>query len=86
MSVLIPNVIEESNRGKRAYDIHSRVLRDHIIFLGMPINDEAANVITAQLLFLKAEDPEQDVHLYVNSPGGDMNAGLGIYDAMQYVA
>ncbi len=83
---MIPMVIEDSNRGERAYDIYSRLLRDRIIFLGMPIDDEAANVITAQLLFLEAEDPERDVHLYVNSPGGDMNAGLGIYDAMQYVA
>lgn len=79
-------VIEDSNRGERAYDIYSRLLRDRIIFLGMPIDDEAANVIIAQLLFLEAEDPERDVHLYVNSPGGDTNAGLGIYDAMQYVA
>ncbi len=84
--MLIPTVIEDSNRGEREYDIYSRLLRDRIIFLGMPIDDEAANVITAQLLFLEAEDPEPDVHLYVNSPGGDMNAGLGIYDAMQYVA
>ncbi len=86
VSVLIPTVIEDSNRGERAYDIYSRLLRDRIIFLGMPIDDEAATVIIAQLLFLEAEDPERDVHLYVNSPGGDTNAGLGIYDAMQYVA
>jgi len=86
VSVLIPTVIEESNRGERVYDIYSRLLRDRIIFLGEPIDDEAANVIIAQLLFLEAEDPERDIHLYVNSPGGDTNAGLGLYDAMQYVA
>ncbi len=78
--------ILSASRGERAYDIYSRLLRDRIIFLGMPIDDEVANVIIAQLLFLEAEDPERDVHLYVNSPGGDTNAGLGIYDAMQYVA
>ncbi len=83
---MIPTVIEDSSRGERAYDIYSRLLRDRIIFLGTPIDDEAASVIIAQLLFLEAEDPERDVHLYVNSPGGDTSAGIGIYDAMQYVA
>lgn len=84
--MLIPTVIEYSNRGERAYDIYSRLLRDRIIFLGMPIDDEVASLIIAELLFLEAEDPERDVHLYVNSSGGDTNAGLGIYDVMQYVA
>ncbi len=84
--MLIPMVVEQSPRGERAYDIYSRLLKDRIIFLGTPITDEVANLIIAQLLFLEAEDPEKDVHLYVNSPGGDVNAGLGIYDAMQYVA
>ena len=84
--MLIPTVIEDSNREERAYDIYSRLLRERIIFFGMPIDDGAANVIIAQLLFLEAEGPERDVHLYVNSPGGDSNAGLGIYDVMQYVA
>lgn len=85
MSMLVPMVIEQSHRGERAYDIYSRLLKDRIIFLGTPINDDVANLIIAQLLFLEAEDPEKDVHLYLNSPGGDVNAGLGIYDAMQYV-
>lgn len=83
--MLVPMVIEQSHRGERAYDIYSRLLKDRIIFLGTPINDDVANLIIAQLLFLEAEDPEKDVHLYLNSPGGDVNAGLGIYDAMQYV-
>ncbi len=84
--MLIPMVVEQSPRGERAYDIYSRLLKDRIIFLGTPINDEIANVIIAQLLFLEADDPEKDIHLYINSPGGEVNAGLGIYDAMQYVA
>jgi ATP-dependent Clp protease protease subunit len=86
MSMLIPMVIEQSHRGERAYDIYSRLLRDRIIFLGNPINDDVANVVIAQFLFLEAEDPEKDIHLYLNSPGGEVSAGLGIYDAMQYVA
>ncbi len=85
MSMLVPMVIEQSHRGERSYDIYSRLLKDRIIFLGTPINDDAANLIIAQLLFLEAEEPEKDIHLYLNSPGGDVNASLGIYDAMQYV-
>jgi ATP-dependent Clp protease protease subunit len=85
MPMLIPMVVEQSHRGERAYDIYSRLLKDRIIFLGSAINDEVANLVIAQLLFLEAEDPEKDVHLYINSPGGEVNAGLGIYDAMQYV-
>ncbi len=84
--MLIPMVIEQSHRGERAYDIYSRLLKDRIIFLGSPISDDVANVIIAQLLFLEAEDPEKDVHLYINSPGGEVSAGLGVYDAMQYIA
>ena len=83
--MLIQMVIEQTNRGERAYDIYSRLLKDRIIFLGAPIDDVFANVIIAQLLFLEAEDPEKDIHLYVNSPGGSVTAGLGIYDTMQYV-
>jgi ATP-dependent Clp protease protease subunit len=86
MSMLIPMVVEQSHRGERAYDIYSRLLRDRIIFLGMPIQDDVANVIIAQLLFLEAEDPDKDIHIYINCPGGEVNAGLGIYDCMQYVA
>ncbi|MFA4974222.1 MAG: ATP-dependent Clp endopeptidase proteolytic subunit ClpP [bacterium] len=82
---LIPMVIEQSQRGERAYDIYSRLLKDRIIFLGSPINDEIANVIIAQLLFLESEDPDKDIHLYVNSPGGSVTAGLAIYDTIQYV-
>ena len=84
--MLIPMVVEQSHRGERAYDIYSRLLKDRIIFLGTPIQDDVANLIIAQLLFLEAEDPEKDIHIYINSPGGEVNAGLGIYDAMQYVA
>ena len=84
--MLIPMVVEQSHRGERAYDIYSRLLKDRIIFLGTPIGDDVANLVIAQLLFLEAEDPEKDIHLYINSPGGEVNAGLGIYDAMQYVA
>jgi ATP-dependent Clp protease protease subunit len=86
MSMLIPMVVEHSHRGERAYDIYSRLLKDRIIFLGTPIVDEVANVVIAQLLFLEAEDPEKDIHIYINSPGGDVNAGLGVYDAIQYVS
>ncbi len=84
--MLVPMVIEQSHRGERAYDIYSRLLRDRIIFLGSAIDDDVANLVIAQLLFLEAEDPEKDIHLYVNSPGGEVNAGLGIYDCMQYVS
>jgi len=82
---LIPMVIEQSQRGERAFDIYSRLLRDRIIFLGNAIDDDVANVIIAQLLFLEAEDPDKDVHLYINSPGGSVSSGLAIYDTMQYV-
>jgi len=82
---LVPIVVERSNRGERAYDIFSRLLKDRIIFLGDPIEDHIANLVIAQLLFLAAEDPEKDVNLYVNSPGGVVTAGLAIYDTMQYL-
>jgi ATP-dependent Clp protease protease subunit len=82
---LIPSVIEQTPRGERWLDIYSRLLRDRIVFLGTPIDDEFANVVIAQLLFLEAEDPEKDIHLYINSPGGSVTAGLAIYDTMQYV-
>ena len=83
--MLVPIVIEQTNRGERAYDIYSRLLKDRIIFLGAPIDDVFANLIIAQLLFLEAEDPEKDINLYINSPGGSVTSGLGIYDTMQYV-
>ncbi len=83
---LIPMVVEQTNRGERAYDIYSRLLRDNIIFIGTPIDDNVANLVTAQLLFLEAEDPEKDVSLYINSPGGVVTAGMAIYDTMQFVA
>src|SRR5947207_9009528 len=82
---LIPMVVEQTNRGERAYDIYSRLLRDNIIFIGTPIDDNVANVVTAQLLFLAAEDPEKDINLYINSPGGVVTAGMAIYDTMQFV-
>ena len=82
---LIPYVIEQSQRGERAFDIYSRLLRDRIVFLGSPVDDEIANLTIAQLLFLEAEDPEKDIHLYINSPGGSVTAGLAVYDTMQYV-
>ena len=82
---LIPMVVEQTNRGERAYDIYSRLLKDNIIFLGTPIDDNVANVVTAQLLFLEAEDPEKDIHLYINSPGGSISAGMAVYDTMQYI-
>jgi ATP-dependent Clp protease protease subunit len=82
---LIPIVVEQDHRGERAYDIYSRLLRDRIIFLGTPIDDDVANLVIAQLLFLEAEDPERDIHLYINSPGGSVSSGLAIYDTMQYV-
>ena len=83
--MLIPMVIEQTNRGERAYDIYSRLLKDRIIFVGTAIDDTVSNVIIAQLLFLAAEDPEKDINIYVNSPGGLVTAGLAIYDTMQYV-
>ena len=85
MSSLIPMVVEQSNKGERAYDIYSRLLKERIIFLTGQINDNVASLITAQLLFLEAEDPKKEIFLYINSPGGLVTAGLGIYDTMQYV-
>lgn len=85
MSALIPMVVEQTNRGERAYDIYSRLLKERIIFLGGPIDDELSSLIIAQMLFLEAEDPEKDVTLYINSPGGLVYAGLAIYDTMQYI-
>ncbi|MFV8151671.1 MULTISPECIES: ATP-dependent Clp endopeptidase proteolytic subunit ClpP [Synergistaceae] len=85
MSQLIPMVVEQTGRGERSYDIYSRLLKDRIIFLGSAINDDVANLIVAQLLFLESEDPEKDVFLYINSPGGVVSAGLAIYDTMQYI-
>ncbi|WP_313996147.1 ATP-dependent Clp endopeptidase proteolytic subunit ClpP [uncultured Paenibacillus sp.] len=82
---LVPIVVEQSNRGERSYDIYSRLLRDRIIFLGSAIDDDVANLIIAQLLFLAADDPEKDIHLYINSPGGSVTAGMGIFDTMQYI-
>jgi ATP-dependent Clp protease, protease subunit len=82
---LVPIVIEKSSRGERSYDIYSRLLKDRIIFLGGPVNDDVANLIVAQLLFLANEDPKQDIHLYVNSPGGSVSAGLGIIDTMKFI-
>ena len=78
-------VVEQTNRGERAYDIYSRLLKDNIIFLGTPIDDNIANVVTAQLLFLEAEDPEKDISLYINSPGGSITSGMAIYDTMQFI-
>ncbi len=83
--MLIPMVVEQSNRGERSYDIYSRLLKDRIIFLGSAIDDDVANLVIAQLLFLEAEDPEKDIHLYINSPGGVVTSGLAIYDTMQFV-
>ncbi len=85
MSSLIPMVVEQSSKGERAYDIYSRLLKERIIFLTGPINDNVASLITAQLLFLEAEDPKKEIYLYINSPGGLVSAGLGIYDTMQYI-
>jgi len=82
---LVPMVVEQTPRGERAYDIYSRLLRDNIIFIGTPIDDNVANLVTAQLLFLEAEDPEKDISLYINSPGGSITAGLAIYDTMQFI-
>ena len=85
MSNLVPMVVEQSNRGERAYDIYSRLLKERVIFLTGQINDTVASLVTAQLLFLEAEDPKKEIYLYINSPGGLVTAGLGIYDTMQYV-
>jgi len=82
---LIPMVVEQTGRGERAYDIYSRLLKDRIIFIGSPIDDNIANLVIAQLLFLQAEDPEKDIYIYINSPGGSVTAGLAIYDTMQFV-
>jgi len=84
-SQLIPFVVEQTNRGERSYDIYSRLLKDRIIFLGNAIDDHEANIIIAQMLFLESEDPEKDIHLYINSPGGVVTAGMAIYDTMQYL-
>ena len=82
---LVPIVVEQTGRGERAYDIYSRLLKDRIVFLGTPITDEIANLITAQFLFLESEDPEKDIHFYINSPGGSVTATLAVYDTMQYI-
>src|SRR5678815_1026970 len=83
--MLVPMVVEQTSRGERAYDIYSRLLKDNIIFLGTPVDDSIANLVTAQLLFLEAEDPEKDISLYINSPGGSITAGLAIYDTIQFI-
>ena len=83
--MLVPIVVEQTGRGERAYDIYSRLLKDNVIFLGTPIDDQAASLVIAQMLFLEAENPEKDIFLYINSPGGSISAGLAIYDTMQYV-
>jgi ATP-dependent Clp protease protease subunit len=85
LSQLIPMVVEQTGRGERAYDIYSRLLKDRIVFLGSVVTDDVANLIVAQLLFLESEDPEKDVYLYINSPGGSVTAGMAIYDTMQYI-
>ncbi len=85
MSLLVPIVVEQTGRGERSYDIYSRLLRDRIVFLGGEINDDVANLITAQLLFLESEDPDREINMYINSPGGSVTAGLAIYDTMQFV-
>jgi ATP-dependent Clp protease protease subunit len=85
MSNLIPMVVEQTGRGERAYDIYSRLLRDRIVFLGSEINDDVANLITAQFLFLESEDPDKEISLYIHSPGGSVTAGLAIYDTMQFI-
>lgn len=83
--MLVPMVIEQTGRGEHAYDIYSRLLRDNIIFIGVPIDDNVANLVIAQMLYLQQEDPERDVQLYINSPGGSITAGMAIYDTMQYI-
>ena len=85
MGYLVPMVVEQTNRGERSYDIYSRLLKDRIIFLGGAIDDDVSNLIVAQMLFLEAEDPEKDIFLYINSPGGSITAGMAIYDTMQYI-
>ena len=85
MGYMVPMVVEQTNRGERSYDIYSRLLKDRIVFLGGEINDDVANLVVAQLLFLESEDPDKDIHLYINSPGGVITAGLAIYDTMQYI-
>ena len=85
MSSLVPVVVEQTGRGERAYDIYSRLLKDRIVFLGHPVTDEVANLVTAQLLFLESEDPEKEINFYINSPGGSVTAGLAIYDTMQFI-
>jgi len=85
VSVLVPMVVEQTSRGERAYDIYSRLLKDRIVFLGSPIDDNVANLIVAQMLFLESEDPKKDINLYINSPGGAVYAGMAIYDTMRYV-
>ncbi len=85
MSTLVPIVVEQTARGERSYDIYSRLLKDRIVFIGGPIDDYVANLVIAQLLFLEAEDPDKDIHLYINSPGGQVTAGMAIYDTMQYI-
>jgi ATP-dependent Clp protease, protease subunit len=82
---LVPMVVEQTSRGERAYDIYSRLLKDNIVFIGQPIDDVLANLVIAQLLFLEAEDPDKDISLYINSPGGSITAGMAIYDTMQYI-
>jgi ATP-dependent Clp protease protease subunit len=84
-NIIIPTVIEQTHRGERGWDIYSRLLKDRIVFLGSPINDDVANTVIAQLLFLESEEPEKDIMIYINSPGGHVTAGLAIYDTMQYV-
>ena len=83
--ILVPMVVEQTGRGERGYDIYSRLLKDRIVFIGTPIDDDVANIVIAQLLFLESEDPDKDISIYVNSPGGSVTAGLAIYDTMQYV-
>ncbi len=85
MSILVPMVIEQTGRGERAYDIYSRLLKDRVVFIGTPIDDVVANLIVAQLLFLQMEEPEKDIHIYINSPGGSITSGLAIYDTMQFL-
>ncbi|HYA36366.1 MAG TPA: ATP-dependent Clp protease proteolytic subunit, partial [Candidatus Binataceae bacterium] len=85
MAILVPYVVEQTGRGERSYDIYSRLLKDRIVFLGGEVTDDLANVITAQLLFLESEDPEREINMYINSPGGSVTAGLAIYDTMQFV-
>jgi ATP-dependent Clp protease, protease subunit len=85
MSNLVPMVVEQTGRGERAYDIYSRLLKDRIVFLGTEVNDDVANLVTAQFLFLESEDPEKEINFYINSPGGSVTAGLAIYDTMQFV-